>query len=186
MYKSLCLSDYNYFNKYYKISAIDLRKQQAFNADLKAKQQINLKGNQARDSNANTTMFYILEEVKETILDLYKYYIKSVVTSFCFSIKWLSILNVNLSNSQHNKLKSVTENGTDITFKKFKEILLVILMINLHKLLLTNGKVSRVYKAFANSSSVNIKLSKTQLHKMKKSGSFLSKLLERLLKMICF
>ena len=87
MYKSLCLSDYNYFNKYYKISAIDLRKQQAFNADLKAKQQINLKGNQARDSNANTTMFYILEEVKETILDLYKYYIKSVVTSFCFSIK---------------------------------------------------------------------------------------------------
>ena len=36
----------------------------------------------------------------------------------------------------------------------------------LHKLLLTNTQVSRLRKAFANGSSVNMKLSKTQLHKI--------------------
>ena len=36
----------------------------------------------------------------------------------------------------------------------------------LHKLLLTNTQVSRLCKAFANNSLANIKLSKTQLHKI--------------------
>ena len=35
-----------------------------------------------------------------------------------------------------------------------------------HKLLLTNAQVLRLRKAFANNSSANIKLSKTQLHKI--------------------
>ena len=35
-----------------------------------------------------------------------------------------------------------------------------------HKLLSTNTQVSRLLKAFANGSSANIKLSKTQLHKI--------------------
>ena len=35
-----------------------------------------------------------------------------------------------------------------------------------HRLLLTNTRVSRLPKSFANNASVNIKLSKTQLHKM--------------------
>ena len=35
-----------------------------------------------------------------------------------------------------------------------------------HKLLLTNTQVSKLRKAFANNSSANIKLSKTQLHKI--------------------
>ena len=35
-----------------------------------------------------------------------------------------------------------------------------------HRLLLTNTRVSRLRKTFANNSSANIKLSKTQLHKM--------------------
>ena len=42
-----------------------------------------------------------------------------------------------------------------------------------HKLLLTNRKVANIHKAFANNSSVNIKLSKTQLSKMILSGGFL-------------
>ena len=42
---------------------------------------------------------------------------------------------------------------------------------------LTNTQVSRLRKAFANSSSANIKLSKTQLHKIGKSGGFLGRLL---------
>ena len=46
----------------------------------------------------------------------------------------------------------------------------------LHKLLLTNTQVSRLRKAFANNSSTNIKLSKTQLHEIVQSGGFLGRL----------
>ena len=51
-----------------------------------------------------------------------------------------------------------------------------------HKLLLTNRKVSNLCKAFSNHSSVDIKLSKTQLSKMIQSGEFLGRLLGPLLK----
>ena len=56
-YTTGCLLDYNYFNKYYKMIAIDLSKQQALNAHLKAIQQINFTGNVARKINENTIMF---------------------------------------------------------------------------------------------------------------------------------
>ena len=46
----------------------------------------------------------------------------------------------------------------------------------LHKLLLTNTQVSKIHKAFANNSSANIKLSKTQLQKLGQSGGFLGRL----------
>ena len=39
-----------------------------------------------------------------------------------------------------------------------------------HGLLLTNTRVSRLGKTFVNNSLPNIKLSKTQLHKMGQSG----------------
>ena len=51
-----------------------------------------------------------------------------------------------------------------------------------HKLLLTNTQVSRLPKAFANNSSANIKLSKTQLFKIVPSGGLLGRLLGPLLK----
>ena len=41
-----------------------------------------------------------------------------------------------------------------------------------HKLLLTDAQVSRLRKAFANNSSANTKLSKTQISKMIQSGGF--------------
>ena len=47
--------------------AIDLRKQQVLDADPRAIQQINFKGN--LDRAGNTTIFCILEEAKETVLD---------------------------------------------------------------------------------------------------------------------
>ena len=50
-----------------------------------------------------------------------------------------------------------------------------------HKLLLTNTQISRPFKAFANNSSANIKLSNTQLHKIGHPGSFLRRLLGQLL-----
>ena len=49
-------------------------------------------------------------------------------------------------------------------------------------MLLINTKVSRLCKAFPNNSSANIKLSKTQLHKIVQSGVFLGRLLGPLLK----
>ena len=49
-------------------------------------------------------------------------------------------------------------------------------------MLLTNTQVSKLRKAFANSSSANIKSSKTQLHKIGKSRRYLSRLLKLLLK----
>ena len=52
------------------------------------------------------------------------------------------------------------------------------------ELLLTNRQVANIRKAFANHSSTDIKLSKTQLSKMIQSAGFLGKLLGPLLKTI--
>ena len=51
-----------------------------------------------------------------------------------------------------------------------------------HQLLLTNTQVLNLRKTFANNSSANIKLSKTQLSRMIQSGGFLGRLLDPLLK----
>ena len=64
-----CLLHYNYFNESLKMINIDLSKQGALDANPKTIEQINFTGDLARDPNANTTMFFIAEEAKETILD---------------------------------------------------------------------------------------------------------------------
>ena len=51
-----------------------------------------------------------------------------------------------------------------------------------HEFLLTNRQVANPYKTFVNNSSTDIKLSKTQLSKMIRSGGFLGKLLGPLLR----
>ena len=66
-YTTGCLLDYSYFKDHYKMIAIDLSKQQALDADLRAIQQINFTAN--LDRAGNTTMFFIIEEAKETVLD---------------------------------------------------------------------------------------------------------------------
>ena len=77
-------------------------------------------------------------------------------------------LNVKLSNSQLNKLKSVTKNEREVALR---------LSSNMvrnsddetnfpHKLLLTNRQVANLGKAFANYLSIDIKLSKTQLSRI--------------------
>ena len=58
---------YSYFKDHYKMIAINLSKQQALNADPRAIQQINFTANFDREG--NTTMFFIIEEAKETALD---------------------------------------------------------------------------------------------------------------------
>ena len=68
-YTTGCLLDYHYFKGHYKMIAIDLSKQQALDADPRAIQQINFTAN--LDRNGNTTMFFIIEEVKETFFEFY-------------------------------------------------------------------------------------------------------------------
>ena len=93
-------------------------------------------------------------------------------------------LNVKLSDSQLNKLKSAIKNETEGVLRLSPN------MIGdsndednfLHELLLTNSQVSSIRKKFSNNSSANTKFSKTQLSKMIQSGGFLGKLLDPLLK----
>ena len=59
-----CLMDYNCFKNYYQVIAIDFSKQQALDIDPKAMQHINLNRNLAQEA----TIFFIVEEAKETIL----------------------------------------------------------------------------------------------------------------------
>ena len=66
-YTTGCLLDFLWFKEHYNLIAIDLSKRQALNADPKAVQQINVTGN--LDQAANTSMFFIIEEVNKGILD---------------------------------------------------------------------------------------------------------------------
>ena len=55
------------FKENYKMIAIDLSKQQALDDDPRAIQQINFTVN--LDRAENTTMFFIIEEAKETVFE---------------------------------------------------------------------------------------------------------------------
>ena len=59
------LLDYNYFKEHYKMIPIDLSKQQELDYDPKAIQHISFTGNLEQQA----TMFFIIEEAKETVLD---------------------------------------------------------------------------------------------------------------------
>ena len=91
-------------------------------------------------------------------------------------------LNVKLSNSQLNKLKSAIKNKTEVVLRLSSNMVGDDDTKFPHKLSLTNSQVSNLRKAFANNLSTDIKLSKTQLSKMIQSGGFLGRLLVTLLK----
>ena len=84
-------------------------------------------------------------------------------------------LNVKLSNSQLNKLKSGIKNGTKVTLNLSSNLIgNSNYEINFpHKLSLTDTQVSMIRKAFANDSSANKKFSPIQLSKMIQSGGLL-------------
>ena len=88
-------------------------------------------------------------------------------------------LNVKLSNSQLNKLKSAIKNETEVVIRLSPNMIGDSNdEVNFpHELLLTDRQVSSIRKAFANNSSVDIKFSKTKSWKMRQSGGFLGKLL---------
>ena len=93
-------------------------------------------------------------------------------------------LNVKLSSSELNKLKSVIKNESELVLRLSPN------MIGEsndesnfpHKLLLTNRQILNIRKAFANNTSADIKFLKTQLSKIVQFGGFLSRLLSPLLK----
>ena len=67
-------------------------------------------------------------------------------------------LNVKLSNSQLNKLKSVIKNETEVVLRLPSNMIGDNGTNFLHKLLLTNREVANLCKAFANHWSTDIKL----------------------------
>ena len=106
-YTTVCLLDYLYFEKYYKLNAIDLSKQQKLDAVPRAIQQINFTGNLKKGG--NTAIFFTIEEPLSVYFALIQYQDK--ITRY-------NTLNVKLPTSQLNMLKSGMKNGT---FKsKFK------------------------------------------------------------------
>ena len=97
-------------------------------------------------------------------------------------------LNEKLSNLQLNKSNSGIKNNTKVTLKISSNVVGDSNDENNfpHKLLLTKTQNSKLSKAFANGSSANTNLSKTQLHKIGQSGWFLVRILGPLLKIGLF
>ena len=59
-YTTGSLLDYDYFKKHYKLVAVDLSKQKELDADPRAQ------------IHTNSTIYFVLEKSKETILEFYK------------------------------------------------------------------------------------------------------------------
>ena len=91
-------------------------------------------------------------------------------------------LNVKLSNSPLDKLKSAIENEAEEVLGLSSNMVGDDETNLPHELLLTNKQVVNLHQAFANYLSTDIKLSKTQVSKMILTGWFLGRLLGPLLK----
>ena len=91
-------------------------------------------------------------------------------------------LNVKLSNSQFNKLKSAIKNESEVVLRLSSNMIADNESNFPHKLLLTNRQVANLRKDIANHLSTDIKLSKTQMSKTIQLGGFLGRLFGPLLK----
>ena len=91
-------------------------------------------------------------------------------------------LNVKLSNSQLNKLKSAIKNETEVVLRLSSNMISDNETNFLHRFLLTNRQASNLCRVFSNYLLADIKLSKSQLSKMMQSGEFLGRLLGPLLR----
>ena len=89
-----------------------------------------------------------------------------------------------MSNLQLNKLKSEIKNGAEVILEISSHVVDDFNDENnfLRKFLLTDARIPKLRKAFANVSSANIKLSKAQLHNIGQSRGFLSGILGLLIK----
>ena len=65
--------DFSYFEKNYRLIAVDLSKKKSLDADSRAIQQIIFTGKiKATEANTGVIIYYILEQSKETILEFSK------------------------------------------------------------------------------------------------------------------
>ena len=72
-YKTDGLLDFTYFEKNYRLIAVDLSKQKTLDADSRAIQEIIFTGKiKATGENARVIIYYILEKSKEAILEFSK------------------------------------------------------------------------------------------------------------------
>ena len=71
-YTTGCLLDYTYFKDNYRLTAVALSKQKAWNADLRAIQQIVFQGVVGGDNNTKIRLYTILGQSKETMLEFSK------------------------------------------------------------------------------------------------------------------
>ena len=93
-------------------------------------------------------------------------------------------LNLKLSISQLNKLKSAMKNETEVVLRLSSNMIGDNETNFPHNLLLPNRQVSNLCKASPNYLSTDIKLLKTQLTKMVQSEGFLGRFLGSLLKTV--
>ena len=82
-------------------------------------------------------------------------------------------LNVRLSNSQLNKLNSATKNKSEVVLRLSSNMIGDNETNFPHKLLLTDWQISSLRKYFANYSSADIKLSKTNYQRWFNQEDFL-------------
>ena len=71
-YKTDSFLDYAYFKDNYKLIAVDLSKQKTLDADPRTIQQIVFLGVVGGNDNKTISLYTILEQSKETILEFYK------------------------------------------------------------------------------------------------------------------
>ena len=65
---------------------VGLSKHKVLDADLKTIQKIDFTGNLAQNPVANTTLFFIIEEIKETLLDFSQGTAKVLLIFFYFNV----------------------------------------------------------------------------------------------------
>ena len=123
-YTTGSLLDFNYFNKHYKLVVVDLSKQKELDADPRAIHQIEFK----YMLETNSTIYWVLEKSKETILEFYKGQMYK------------------LTNVQLNNLKKAVKSNEGATLR------LGIKNLNkdkvLHKLLLTTRQNTKIKKCY--------------------------------------
>lgn len=99
-----CLLGYQYFKEIYKLIVISQCKQKSLNVDPKVIQQISFMG--YLECTGGITMFFIIKEIKETVLGFsqgtLKVFWTRSVNSVGINMKWLSITVQKLSYQVHS------------------------------------------------------------------------------------
>ena len=106
--------DYTYFKDKYRLFAVDVSRQKALDADSRTIQETVFQGVAGEADNIKIRLYTILEKSEETVLEFYKGKTKVL---WIVEIVEYNKVNVKLSNSQLNKLKSAAKNQTGVILR---------------------------------------------------------------------